>query len=265
MAKASDILEPWRRVIRLLAGSGLPMSFWLSAVLTWQYLCNRLPTLTLPNNVTPFESLTNGHKLNLSHLHVWGCDCFVAIPDELRPKASFKRFCAIFIGYEEHCVRWCVCDLKGKYSFLNDIIFNEDLSGQLGILHTPSSPCPAVAPLPVPALCPHCNLPCTHTPAGQAYDAALRLKESCWSELGIGCPDPQLVVAGVSGGAANVDCADGGEVVAAGGMHGGAGVDVVGMYWGACVDVVDDVTCGGGVVAVIYTPPCVLADSTQTM
>jgi hypothetical protein len=35
------------------------MSFWLDAVLTRQYLCNRLPTSTLPNNVTPFESVRN--------------------------------------------------------------------------------------------------------------------------------------------------------------------------------------------------------------
>ena len=44
----------------LLVGSGLSMSLWLDAVLTRQYLCNRLPMLTLPNNITPFESLTNG-------------------------------------------------------------------------------------------------------------------------------------------------------------------------------------------------------------
>ena len=39
----------------LLADSGLPMSFWLDAILTRQYLVNRLPTSTLPANITPFE------------------------------------------------------------------------------------------------------------------------------------------------------------------------------------------------------------------
>ena len=117
----------------LLTGSGLPMSFWLDAVLTRQYLCNRLPTSTLPNNVTPFELITNGKKPNLSHLRVWGCNCYVAVPDKLRPKAGFKRFRAIFVGYEEHRIGWCVRDLQGQYSFSNDVIFNEDLSGHLGI------------------------------------------------------------------------------------------------------------------------------------
>ena len=76
----------------LLADSGLPTSFWLDVVLTHQYLCNRLPTSTLPNNITPFESITNRRKPDLSHLRVWGCECYVAIPGKLRPKAGFKRF-----------------------------------------------------------------------------------------------------------------------------------------------------------------------------
>ena len=51
----------------LLADSSLPMSFWGWAVLTSQYLCNRLPTSTLTPNTTPFEALTM-KKLDLSHL-----------------------------------------------------------------------------------------------------------------------------------------------------------------------------------------------------
>ena len=67
------------------------MSFWLDAVLTRQYLINRLPTSTLPENVTPFEIITNGRKPDLSHLRIWGCKCFVAVPNELRGKAGPKH------------------------------------------------------------------------------------------------------------------------------------------------------------------------------
>ena len=108
------------------------MSFWLDAMLTQQYLVNRLPTSTLPDNLTPYEIISGGRKPDLSHLRVWGCDCYVAVPDELRAKAGFKRFRAIFVGYEEHRVRWRVHDLQGKYSFSNDVIFNENFSGRLG-------------------------------------------------------------------------------------------------------------------------------------
>ena len=55
----------------LLADSGLPMSFWLDAMLTRQYLINRLPTSTLPSNITPFEVIMDGTKPDLSHLRVW--------------------------------------------------------------------------------------------------------------------------------------------------------------------------------------------------
>lgn len=40
------------------------------------------------------------------------------------------------MGYEEHCVGWRVHNLKGKYSFSNDIIFNENLSARLGVPHS---------------------------------------------------------------------------------------------------------------------------------
>ena len=158
----------------LLADAGLPMSFWLDAVLTRQYLVNRLPTSTLPENVTPFEVITNGRKPDLSHLRVWGCDCYVTVPDELRGKAGPKRFRAIFVGYEEHRIGWRVRSLDGKYSFSNDVLFNENLSGRLGVPRSlptdssPSSPPAAHRPLR--------NQPRPRTLAGQAYDEVLRLK-----------------------------------------------------------------------------------------
>ena len=125
----------------LLADSGLPMTFWGWAVLTSQYLHNRLPTSTLPTNITPIEALSN-QKPDLSHLRVWGCQCFVTIPPELHTKAGPHRFKAIFVGYEEACIGWTVRDLKGKVHFSRDIIFNEDLSGRLGVPRSPSDSVP---------------------------------------------------------------------------------------------------------------------------
>ena len=153
------------------------MSFWLDAVLTSQYLRNRLPTSTLPANITPYESFTR-KKPDLSHLRVWGCQCFVAVPDELRPKAGSKRFEAIFVGYEEVCIGWQVCDLKGKYLFSQDVILNEDLSGHLGLPHSLSD-----TPLPSPSSSrDHPSQDHVHTLAGQEFDEVLRLKEFCRAE-----------------------------------------------------------------------------------
>ena len=158
----------------LLADSGLPMSFWLDAVLTRQYLINRLPTSTLPSNVTPFELIINTGKPDLSHLRVWGCDCYVAVPDEIRGKAGPKRFRAIFVGYEEHRLGWRVCDLSGKYSFSNDVVFNENISARLGV---PRSLPPAISNTPtISSSRPLRDCPRTCTAVGQAYDDVLEFK-----------------------------------------------------------------------------------------
>jgi hypothetical protein len=122
----------------LLAESGLPQSFQGDAILTIQYLRNQLPTTTLPNDTTPYECMEKS-KPDLSHLRVWGCQCFVHIPEELCTKGGPRRFEAIFVGYEENRVGWRVRDLNGKYHFSHDIIFNESVPGHLGPVRQPTS------------------------------------------------------------------------------------------------------------------------------
>jgi hypothetical protein len=94
----------------LLATSGLPDQFWGDAVLTTQYLRNRLPTSTLPSGFTPFERIF-GSKRDLSHLRVWGCLCYPVIPPEKRSKAGPRRYEAIFVGYEEGRVGWRIVEV----------------------------------------------------------------------------------------------------------------------------------------------------------
>jgi hypothetical protein len=114
----------------LLADSKLPLSFWGDAALTFVYLRNRLPTSTLPNDTTPYEVM-NQSKPDLSHLRVWGCQCFPIIPPEQRTKGGPRRYEAIFVGYEENRIGWRVRDLRGKYFFSRDVIFNESVPGHL--------------------------------------------------------------------------------------------------------------------------------------
>ncbi|KAK0218904.1 hypothetical protein IW262DRAFT_1256507, partial [Armillaria fumosa] len=109
-----------------LADSRLPMSFWGNVLKTASYIRCCIPTLTLPDGKTPFETMHSDIP-NLSHLHWWECQCFIAIPPELHTKSGPHRFEAIFIGYEEGHKRWCVRDLAGKYHFSCDIKFNENI------------------------------------------------------------------------------------------------------------------------------------------
>ena len=113
----------------LIADSGLPASLWGNAVLTVQYIRNRVPSLALPDGQTSYEVFFN-KKPDLSHLRVWGCQCFVAIPKELRTKGGPRRFEGIFVGYEEGRIGWRVCDLQGRTHFSHDVIFNESSAGR---------------------------------------------------------------------------------------------------------------------------------------
>ncbi|KNZ72056.1 Copia protein, partial [Termitomyces sp. J132] len=117
----------------LMAESGLPMSFLGDAILTAQYLQNQLPTSTLPTLVTPFEVM-EGSKPDLSHLRVWGCQCFVLHPKETRRKGDTCRFEAIFVGYDENQIGWRVRVMNGRYFFSRDVIFNENTRGCLKAL-----------------------------------------------------------------------------------------------------------------------------------
>lgn len=122
----------------LLADSGLPMSFWLDAILTCQYLINRLPTSTLPPNITPFKLIKAGRKPDLSHLRVWGCNYYVAVPDEFEAKL--------------------VLNVSGQYLldsvfaiFLENIlfvVFNENTSARLGVPHPLPLSISDIPPLP---------------------------------------------------------------------------------------------------------------------
>ena len=230
----------------LLADSGLPMSFWLDAVLTRQYLVNRLPTSTLPSGTTPFELLMSGQKPDLSHLRVWGCDCYVAIPDELRGKAGPRCSRAIFVGYEEHRVGWRVRDLAGKYSFSNDVIFNENLSARLGVSR---SLFPASSDIVLPSSSPSRHIrerPRIRTAAGRSYDDLLELKHACNADRQrlrslrvVGVEHGGAPVVAVPSSAVAVAC---GGAVVADALYGGVDVavvdssDVIPAFYGGASD-----------------------------
>jgi hypothetical protein len=157
----------------LLADSGLPPSFWGDALSTTRYLRNRLPSSVLPPNVTPYESFHRS-KPDLSHLRVWGCQCFVTIAPELRTKGGPRRFEAIFVGYEENRLGWRVRDLKGAYHFSRDIIFNESVPGRLST----SSPSTIGSPSVTSDL-PHgrATRTRTRTAAGQTFADAIQARD----------------------------------------------------------------------------------------
>jgi len=90
--KNRHILEVTRS---LLFQSNVPKTFWSDAILTSIYLINRLPSPNL-NNKSPLEILKN-KNINIDHLRVFGCTCFVHI--KRQDKLDTNAVKTIFIGY----------------------------------------------------------------------------------------------------------------------------------------------------------------------
>jgi len=85
----------------LLNDAILPKYFWAEVVNTACYIMNRALIRPILKK-TPYE-LYNRRKLNISHLHVFGCKCFVLNNDkENLGKFDAKFDEGIFLGYSLH-------------------------------------------------------------------------------------------------------------------------------------------------------------------
>jgi hypothetical protein len=103
----------------LLFQNNVPKFFWSEAVLTAVYLINKLPSVTL-NFKTPFEILY-GRKIDLGHLKVFGCTCFVYT--HKLDKVDFTSIKAIFLGYSSRKKGYKCYDPKTKKFHISRNVF----------------------------------------------------------------------------------------------------------------------------------------------
>ena len=92
--KNRDLLEKTRAI---MFNANIPKKYWSQAVLTATYLINRLPSRVL-NSKSPLEVLKN-RKIDLSHLKVFGCICYVHIQANTRDKLDPRAVKCVFLGY----------------------------------------------------------------------------------------------------------------------------------------------------------------------
>lgn len=105
----------------MIIGSGLPKRYWGEAVVTANYLQNRLPTKF--SNSTPYEKW-HSQKPNLQDIHTFGCEAYVKIPDELRRKWDSKARKLYFVGYSEQSKAFRLLDKEtNKIINSRDVIF----------------------------------------------------------------------------------------------------------------------------------------------
>ncbi|WJZ99452.1 hypothetical protein VitviT2T_017897 [Vitis vinifera] len=80
----------------MLISSSLPQNMWGEAILTANYLLNKVPKKKAEK--TPYE-LWKGRKPSYTYLRMWGCLAKVAVPPPKKVKIGPKTIDCIFIGY----------------------------------------------------------------------------------------------------------------------------------------------------------------------
>ncbi|RVX22336.1 Retrovirus-related Pol polyprotein from transposon TNT 1-94 [Vitis vinifera] len=80
----------------MLISSSLPQNMWGEAILTANYLLNKVPKKKAEK--TPYE-LWKGRKPSYTYLRMWGCLAKVAVPPRKKVKIGPKTIDCIFIGY----------------------------------------------------------------------------------------------------------------------------------------------------------------------
>ena len=80
----------------LLLSSGLPQNLWGEAILSENYILNRIPHKK--TNKSPYE-LWKGRRPSYKYLNVWGCLAKVAVPIPKKVKIRPKTVDCVFIGY----------------------------------------------------------------------------------------------------------------------------------------------------------------------
>lgn len=88
----------------MLHDKNVPWRFWAEAMQTAAYVINRIPQLGL-KFVSPFELLWKV-KPNVSYFRVFGCVCYVFIPNHIRSKLEMKAIQCIFVGYDKERKGW---------------------------------------------------------------------------------------------------------------------------------------------------------------
>lgn len=109
----------------MLYDANMTNTYWGEALITANYLQNRLPTKPLLND-TPFNKWF-GKQPDVSHLQIFGCKTYTKIPDERRRKLEPKAKCLTFVGYAENTKGYRLLDTEtNRITISRDVKFLKD-------------------------------------------------------------------------------------------------------------------------------------------
>lgn len=108
----------------LMLQMNVPKKYWSHGVLAATYLINRLPSRVLSFK-SPLEVLLH-RKLNISHLRVFGCVCYVHRQAKYRDKLDARAIRCVFLGYSSTQKGYKCYDPSSKKIFISrDVRFDE--------------------------------------------------------------------------------------------------------------------------------------------
>ena len=109
----------------MMVSSGVSGRFWGEAVMCACYLRNRSPSRVLTEEKTP-EQMWSGWKPSVAHLKVFGCKCYVWIPEKDRKKMDERSWTGMFVGYSTVSKGYRVFNpSNGKVVISRDVRFAE--------------------------------------------------------------------------------------------------------------------------------------------
>lgn len=114
----------------MLIDAELSNKYWGEAILTANYLQNRLPTKA--TGETPYERWYS-KKPDLKDIHIFGSKAYVQVPNQQRQKLDDKAMELIFIGYSMETKGYRLLDketdkikISRDVKFLDDYLLNEE-------------------------------------------------------------------------------------------------------------------------------------------
>ena len=111
----------------LLLSSGLPRNLWGEAILSTNYILNRIPQKKF--NQSPYE-LWKGRRPSYKYLKVWECLAKVVVPIPKKVKIGPKTIDCVFIGYAHNssAYRFLIHKSEIFYMHVNTIIESRNVS-----------------------------------------------------------------------------------------------------------------------------------------
>ena len=111
----------------MLISSGLPQNLWGEAILSANYILNKVPQKKV--NQTPYE-MWHERVSSYKYLKVWGCLAKVAISSPKKTKIGPKTIDCVFIGYAKNSSAYRFLIHKSEHSemHVNTIIESRNAS-----------------------------------------------------------------------------------------------------------------------------------------